>query len=76
MNSFEFTAIRKLQAERGDTDSQVAKFLHLVEDGSSLAPSGWVALVRELTHRADNIRCLDFDASLASAQEPTMGLPF
>jgi len=77
MNSFEFTAIRKLQAERGDTDSQVAEFLQLVEDGSSRAPMEWVALAREMENRADNIRCLDFNVAHGrAAQEPTMDFPF
>jgi len=47
MNSFEFLAIRKLQNERGDTDSQVAGFLRYVEDGwPSLVPVEWVELAR------------------------------
>lgn len=81
MNSFEFTAIRKLQAERGDTDSQVAEFLQLVEVGSSLAPVEWAALAHELEKRAYDIRCIDWEiyreaAAASAAQEPTMELPF
>ena len=61
MNSFEFLAIRKLQKERGDTDSQVAEFLELVEAGSSLAPVEWAAMAWELERDADDRRCLDWE---------------
>ena len=77
MNSTEFTAIRKLQTERGDTDSQVTEFLDLVKAGSSQAPAEWVALARELETRADDIRRIDWEihreVSVASAgQESTI----
>ena len=48
MNSFEFLAIRKLQKERGASDSQVAEFLDLAEAESDQAPEEWAALVNEL----------------------------
>ena len=44
MDGTEFRAIRKLQKEREDTDSQVEQYLDLVEAGSSLAPPAWLQL--------------------------------
>ncbi len=55
MNSTEFLAIRKLQKERGASDSQVAGFLDLLNAGDSLVEATWdLAVTEQIEREADD----------------------